>query len=54
MERTWKPTTAGVLSIVSGVFGLISGIVVASLGGVLSSFPWFEWGAWAGVMIFNG
>jgi len=48
MERTWKPTTAGVLSIVVGVFGLIEGIVVASLSGVLSSFPWFEWGAWAG------
>jgi len=32
MERTWKPTTAGILSIVAGVIGLIMGIVVVAVG----------------------
>jgi len=32
MEKTWKPTTAGILTIVAGGLNLIAGIVVASLG----------------------
>ncbi|MCJ7669805.1 MAG: hypothetical protein MUO61_04730 [Dehalococcoidia bacterium] len=28
MERTWKPTTAGILCIIAGIIGLIPGIVV--------------------------
>ena len=35
MERTWKPTTAGILTIVAGVLNLIVGIVVATLGTTL-------------------
>jgi len=27
MEKTWKPTTAGILNIIAGVIGLISGIM---------------------------
>jgi len=34
MERTWKPTTAGILSIVAGFFGVIGGILLAVLGAV--------------------
>jgi len=33
MERTWMPTTAGILSIISGVFFLIAGINVLGLLG---------------------
>lgn len=33
MERTWKPTTAGILNIISGVFFLIGGITVLGLLG---------------------
>ena len=33
MERTWKPTTAGILNIISGAFFLIAGISVISLLG---------------------
>ena len=44
-ERTWKPTTAGILSIVAGAGGLIGGIVVVALGsilgGILGSVPEF-------------
>ena len=30
MERTWKPTTAGILCIIAGAIGVIAGIAVAS------------------------
>jgi hypothetical protein len=33
MKQTWKPTTAGILSIVCGAWGLIVGLVIALLGG---------------------
>ena len=29
MERTWKPTTAGILCIIAGIIGVIPGIVAA-------------------------
>jgi len=32
MEKTWKPTTAGILGIIAGVVGVIFGIVLAALG----------------------
>ncbi len=32
MERTWRPTTAGILSIVAGALNLIVGIIVVSIG----------------------
>ena len=32
MEKTWKPTTGGILSIVAGTVGAIGGIVIAVLG----------------------
>ena len=37
METTWKPTTAGILTIVAGAFNLIAGITVAALG---TACPW--------------
>ncbi len=30
MEKTWKPTTAGILSIIAGIIGVIPGIVVVA------------------------
>jgi len=32
MEKTWKPTVAGILSIVAGALGIIVGLVIATLG----------------------
>jgi len=32
MEKTWKPTVAGILSIVAGAFSIIGGIVPATIG----------------------
>lgn len=31
MERTWKPTTAGTLNIISGLMGIVGGIMLMSL-----------------------
>ena len=33
MEKTWKSTTAGILSIICGAWGVSSGAVIAVLGG---------------------
>ena len=35
MEKTWKPTTAGILCIVAGAIQAIGGIVVAVAGGTI-------------------
>jgi len=32
MEKTWKPTTAGIISIVAGAFSMITGITVVAVG----------------------
>ena len=43
MERTWKPTTAGILAIIAGVIELIVGIAIAavgSIGGALVGMGW--------------
>jgi hypothetical protein len=40
--KTWKPTVAGILDIVSGASGLIGGLVV--LLGVMFFFPVASWG----------
>lgn len=43
MERTWKPTTAGILCIIAGVIQVIGGSVVAALGGFVGGFFGMEW-----------
>lgn len=43
MERTWKPTTAGILTIISGCLGIGIGAIVATLGTAFVTFyPFFE------------
>ena len=44
MEKTWKPTTAGVLCIIAGAIGVIIGIVIAAVGSIGWFFvmPWFS------------
>ncbi|MFO7773097.1 MAG: hypothetical protein R6V59_04050 [Dehalococcoidia bacterium] len=34
MERTWKPTTAGILCIIAGVIEVIWGLAAAIVGGI--------------------
>jgi hypothetical protein len=43
MEKTWKPTTAGILSIIAGSIALISGILVGSLGTFIGAFFEIAW-----------
>jgi len=38
MERTWKPTTAGILMIIGGAFHVILGIIIAAIGGLTFLF----------------
>ena len=45
--KTWKPTTAGILSIIAGVLDLIAGIVLIAIRGIVGSigqFPGYPWG----------
>ena len=53
METTWKPTTAGILEIISGVIGITSGIVVMGVGrfmGALGGLDWSDFmGEWGGM-----
>jgi len=37
MERTWKPTTAGILGIIAGAIAVILGLVLAVAGGILGT-----------------
>ena len=52
MEKTWKPTTAGILTIIDGAMSIAFGIgvIVASVGvGILGGLDWSSWiEEWAG------
>ena len=40
MERTWKPLTAGIVSIVSGAASIGKGAFILLLRGVLDNVDW--------------
>jgi len=44
MERTWKPTTAGILCIIAGAIATIAGIVIAVVGSIgwFFGIPWIS------------
>ncbi len=42
-ERTWMPTTAGILSIIAGTIALVIGVLVATVGGVIGAFFGIIW-----------
>lgn len=52
MERTWKPTTAGIMTIITGVMGIaggILGIIASRWVGLLGGIDWSKWmEEWAG------
>lgn len=43
MERTWKPTTAGILCIIAGAIELIGGLAVAVFGSIGGAFFGMAW-----------
>ena len=38
MEKTWWPTTAGILTIIGGIFGIAIGAYVATTGEIAGAF----------------
>ena len=55
MERTWKPTTAGILTIIEGSMRIAFGIGVIVVGagvGILADLDWSSWiEEWAGAYV---
>ena len=55
VEKTWKPTTAGILAIISGVIGCIYSVVVAIIGGITGgALSVFGLGALGGIIVAVG
>ena len=52
MERTWKPTTAGVMTIITGVMGIIGSVVLFLLSGFIGGLGGMDLGSmfenWSG------
>lgn len=46
MERTWKPTTAGILTIIRGSMRIAFGIVVIVAGGWVGALAGLDWSSW--------
>jgi hypothetical protein len=49
MEQTWKPTTAGILSIIAGALQVIIGMGLAIAGGIAGIFTGIPWFGVAGI-----
>ena len=55
MEKTWKPTTGGILAIIAGALQVILGIVAATAAGIAGSVVGMGWvGAIGAPMIVFG
>jgi hypothetical protein len=51
MERTWKPLTGGILSIIGGAAAIGKGVMILLVRGVLGSADWSNWlGQWGNFM----
>jgi hypothetical protein len=46
MERTWKPTTAGIMTIITGAMGIAGGILLFLLSGVMGALGGIDWSQW--------
>lgn len=46
MERTWKPTTAGILTIITGAMGIAGGILLFLLSGLMGTLGGADWSQW--------
>jgi len=55
MERTWRGTTAGILTIIGGIFGIVAGGFAAFITGLAALLPGFAWiGAIGGALLALG
>jgi len=46
MERTWKPTTSGILTIITGAMGIAGGILLFLLSGFMGVLGGIDWSQW--------
>jgi len=56
MERTWKPTTAGIMTIITGAMGIAGGVFLFLLSGVMGALGGIDWSQWVdkwGVLVFG-
>ena len=55
VKRTWKPTTAGILTLIAGILNVIAGIVVAAVGSFIGPMVgWMGFGAIGAPLIIIG
>jgi len=46
MERTWKPTTAGVMTIITGAMGIAGGVLLFLLSGIMGALGGIDLSQW--------
>ncbi len=46
MERTWKPTTAGIMTIITGAMGIAGGVFLFLLSGITGALGGVDWSQW--------
>ena len=46
MERTWKPTTAGIMTIITGAMGIAGGVLLFLFSGIVGTLGGIDWGQW--------
>ena len=46
MERTWKPTTAGIMTIITGSWGIFIGVIVIMASGFVRVMGVMDWSQW--------
>ncbi len=46
MERTWKPTTAGIMTIITGAMGIAGGILLFLISGLMGTLGGVDWSQW--------
>ena len=46
MERTWKPTTAGVMTIITGAMGIAGGVLLFLLSGIVGTLGQIDLSQW--------
>jgi len=46
MERTWKPTTAGIMTIITWAMGIAGGILLFLISGLMGTLGGVDWSQW--------
>ena len=46
MEKTWKPTTSGIMTIITGTMGIAGGVLLFLLSGIARTLGGIDLGQW--------